>query len=177
MRGFESLILCQKMQIPFWVSAFFLAQVRDSNLSKCNSPVDCCQKRPRRMLLTFRLPAERQSNSSSSALNSTCTRRKRIVAEGNPKRGHTSLRIVRYTKKTATPSRRGRCPHRPEPEHPCTSAGRCGHRPLRVLLGFSEEPGDCHTSVATLVRNDNVSFGSLRQSNRPEARRFGAGLE
>ena len=42
MRGFESLILCQKMQIPFWVSAFFLAQVRDSNLSKCNSPVDCC---------------------------------------------------------------------------------------------------------------------------------------
>ena len=51
------------------------------------------------------------------------------------------------------------------------------NRPLRVLLGFSEEPGDCHTSVATLVRNDNVSFGSLRQSKRPEARRFGAGLE
>ena len=88
--------------------------------------------------LTFRLPAERQSNPSSSALNSTCMRRKRIVAGGNPKRGHTSLRIVRYTKKTATPSRRGRCPHRPEPEYPCTSAGRCGHRPLRVLNWLSE---------------------------------------
>ena len=55
------------------------------------------------MLLTFRPPAERQSNPSSSALNSTCMRRKRIVAGGNPKRGHTSLRIVRYTKKTARP--------------------------------------------------------------------------
>ena len=27
----------------------------------------------------------------------------RIVTEWNPKRGHTSLRIVRYTKKTARP--------------------------------------------------------------------------
>ena len=37
--------------------------------------------------------------------------------------------------------------------------------------------GGGHTSVATLVRNDNVSFGSLRQSKRPEAEGFGAGLE
>ena len=31
MRGFESLILCHKKQIPIWVSAFYFAEVRDSN--------------------------------------------------------------------------------------------------------------------------------------------------
>jgi hypothetical protein len=27
LRGFESLILCQKMQIPIWVSAFFIVGI------------------------------------------------------------------------------------------------------------------------------------------------------
>ena len=42
MRGFESLILCHKKQIPIRVSAFYFAEVRDSNQSKCNTPGACC---------------------------------------------------------------------------------------------------------------------------------------